>query len=115
LVVEHLASESTDYREPLEPIAHLDSAYATDAMKPYGTSYATESRQNKFDLDVDPHSGSRIREYKHSTVANVYAVAGVIVALAIGPAEQKWQSYVKPPPVSSFDRLVHIRTQIPLD
>jgi hypothetical protein len=115
LVVEHLASESTDYREPLEPIAHLDSAYATDAMKPYGTSYATESRQNKFDLDVDPHSGTGIREYKHSTVANVYAVAGVIVALAIGPAEQKWQSYVKPPPVSSFDRLVHIRTQIPLD
>ncbi len=29
----------------------------------------------------------------------------------VGPAEQKWQRYLKPPRIPSLDRLIHIRTQ----
>lgn len=35
------------------------------------------------------------------------------MARAVGPAEQEWQRYLKPPGIPSLDGVVHIRTQFP--
>ena len=49
----------------------------------------------------------------HAALANVYAVPSVVLAPAVGPAEQKWQRYFKSPRISSLDGSIHIRTQFP--
>jgi len=74
-------------REALELVAHLNPTYPTNTMKPRGASHSAERRQNKFDLDFDSQRRSSCREYKHSALANVYAVAGVVMVHAVGPAE----------------------------
>ena len=71
--------KSPSDRESLELVAHFNPADSTDTMKPYGTWHPTERRQYKFDLNFDPERRGFIREYKHSTLANVYAVPGVVV------------------------------------
>jgi len=75
--------------------------------------HPAERWQYEFDLHVAPQRGSCGSQYKHPAMTNVYAVAGVVVAPAVGPAEQEWQSYLKPTGIPSLDGVVHIRTQFP--
>ena len=110
-VRQHFIYKSPSNRESPELVTHFNPAYPTDTMKPDGTWYPTESRQYKFDLNFDPDGRSLSREYKHSTLAYVQAAPGVVMVHAVGPAEQEWQRYLKPPRIPSLDRLIHIRTQ----
>ena len=98
-------------RESLELVAPFRSAYPTDAMKPDRARHQIESRQDKFDLNFDPHGRTLCREYEHSTLAYVHAVPSVVVFHGVGPAEQKWQRNLKSLRIPPLDRLIHIRTQ----
>jgi hypothetical protein len=100
-------------RESRELVARFNSAYTTDAMKPYWSWYRTEGRQDEFNFHFHPHRRRLSREYEHSTLANVHAVSSAVMVHAVGPAEQKWQGYLKPPRVPSLDGMIHIRTQVP--
>jgi len=95
-------------------MAHLQSAYQTDATKPSRTRHPSESRQNKLHIHFDTHRRRSVRKYEHSALTNVYAVASVIVSGAVGPTQQKRQRYLKPQSTSPLDRFVHIRTRFPL-
>ena len=79
-------------------------------MKPGRTPYRAKSGQDTFHLYFHSEGRSLGCDDKHAAATNVYAVSGVIVIRAIVPAKQKWQRYLKPPRISAFDRLIHIRT-----
>jgi hypothetical protein len=81
-------------------------------MKPGRTPYRAKSGQDTFHLYFHSEGRSLGCDDKHAAATNVYAVSGVIVIRAIVPAKQKWQRYLKPPRISAFDRLIHIRTHI---
>jgi hypothetical protein len=101
-------------REALELAARFDSAYVANAMKSSGMRHTAKRWHHKFDLHLSPQRGSRRSKYKHAALANVHAVARVVVARAIAPAEQERQLYLKPPRIPSLDGVEHIRTQFPL-
>ena len=98
-------------RESLELVAHFNPAYSSHTVKPCRTRHSAERRQYKIDLHLAPQRGSGGGEYKHSAVTNVHALAGVVVAPTLGPAEQERQRYLKSSRISSLDGIIHIRTQ----
>ena len=78
-------------RESLETVAYFRPPYSTDASKSDRARNKIGRRQYKFDLNFDPYGGAVSREDKHSTLTYVYAVPGVDMVFAVGPAEQQWQ------------------------
>lgn len=98
--------------EPLDLAALFDPTDATHTMKTGWPWHRDKSGQNKFKLHFDPYRRSLVCQYEHSALSNIQTVSRVVMVLAIGPAEQQWQRYVKPPRISSLDRLIHIRTLI---
>ena len=100
-------------RKSCELVARFNPAYSANTVEACGSRHRTECRQNKFDLQFRSHGRSSLRQDKHSTFTNVHAVASVVVAPAVGPAEQEWQRYFKSPRIPSLDGSIHIRTQFP--
>src|SRR5713101_3041930 len=99
-------------REPLDLAALFDPADATNTMKTSWPWHRAKSGQNKFKLHFDSDRRSLVCQYEHSALSNIQTVSRVVMVLDIAPAEQQWQRYLKPPRISSLDRLIHIRTQI---
>jgi hypothetical protein len=73
--------------KPSELVTDFDSAYPTDTMKPGRARYAAEGRQDEFDLYFDPDRRNLCCEHKHSSLANIHAVSGVVVLCSVGPAK----------------------------
>lgn len=98
--------------ETLDLAALFDPADVTNTMKTSWPRQRAKSGQNKFKLHFDSNRRSLVCQYEHSALSNIQTVSRVVMVLAVGPPEQQWQRYLKPPRISSLDRLIHIRTQI---
>jgi hypothetical protein len=101
-------------REPCDLVALFNPTDPTNAIKASWAWHRAKSGQNKFKLNLDADRGSLGCHYKHSALSNIQTMSGVVMVLTVRPTEQEWQRDPKPLRISSLNRLIHIRTQIPV-
>jgi len=111
--VVHFIHQMSCDSEPLDLAALFNPADATNTIKASWPWHGTKSWQNKFKLHLDADRGSLGCQHEHSALSNIQTVSGVVMVFAVGPVEQQRQRYLKPPRISSLNRLIHIRTRIP--